>query len=151
VRHRAYAGDDLPRRGGDGAITPCLTLGRRKCQHQPDPGHPREANHISASAVLQPEPHVHLAVHRRGGGEVLLSLLPLAQPPVELAEAEVAMGDQRAHFHFRPAQEVMVVAVRLLDGHVCAGSSRACPEAMMSVIVECGPPRLSVLSMPWIA
>ena len=47
--------------------------------------------------LLQPEPHVHLAVHRRRGGEVLLRLLALARAPVELAEAEVAVGDERAH------------------------------------------------------
>ena len=34
---------------------------------------------VSASAFLQPEPHVHLAVHRRRSGEMLLCLLPLAQ------------------------------------------------------------------------
>jgi len=46
--------------------------------------------------LLQPEAHVHLAVHRRGGGEVLLRLLALARAPVELAEAEVAVGDEGA-------------------------------------------------------
>src|SRR4030095_3381131 len=47
--------------------------------------------------LLQPKPHVHLAVHRRRGGKVLLRLLALARAPVELAEAEVAVGDERAH------------------------------------------------------
>jgi hypothetical protein len=47
--------------------------------------------------LRQPEPHVHLAVHRRGGGEVLLGLLVVARPPVQLAEAEVAVGDEGAH------------------------------------------------------
>src|SRR6266849_8902295 len=47
--------------------------------------------------LLQPEPHVHFAVHRRRGGEVLSGLLALARAPVELAEAEVTMGDERAH------------------------------------------------------
>ena len=47
--------------------------------------------------LLQPEPHVHLAVHRRGSDEVLLSLLARACSPVELAEAEVAVGDRGAH------------------------------------------------------
>src|SRR6266508_2529632 len=46
---------------------------------------------------LQPVRHAHLAVHRRRGGEVLLRLLALARAPVELAEAEVAVGDERAH------------------------------------------------------
>ncbi len=47
--------------------------------------------------LLQIELHVHLAVHRGGGGEVLTGLLALARAPVELAEAEVAVGDERAH------------------------------------------------------
>src|SRR6266849_3309321 len=47
--------------------------------------------------LLQPEPHVHLAVHRGRDGEVLLCFLPLARAPGELTEAEVAVGDERAH------------------------------------------------------
>src|SRR5437899_7720207 len=47
--------------------------------------------------LLQPETHVHLAVHRRRGGEVLVGLFPLAPVPIELAEAEVAVGDEGAH------------------------------------------------------
>jgi hypothetical protein len=47
--------------------------------------------------LLQRELHLHLAVHRRRRGEVLLRLLPLAGAPIELAEAEVAVGDERAH------------------------------------------------------
>src|SRR4029434_4496253 len=47
--------------------------------------------------LLQPVRHPHLAVHRRCGGEVLLRLLALARAPVELAEAEVTVGDERAH------------------------------------------------------
>src|SRR5713101_8630073 len=50
--------------------------------------------------LLQPELHVHLAVHRRRGGEVLLSLLALARAPVEFAEVEVAVGDEGAHPEF---------------------------------------------------
>src|SRR5262245_32213396 len=46
---------------------------------------------------LQPICHPHLAVHRRRGGEMLLRLLALARAPGELAEAEVTVGDQRAH------------------------------------------------------
>jgi hypothetical protein len=36
-------------------------------------------------------------IHLRRRGEVLLRLLALARAPVELAEAEVAVGDERAH------------------------------------------------------
>jgi hypothetical protein len=39
--------------------------------------------------LLQPEPHAHVAVHRRGGGEVLVRLLAVARAPVQLAEAQV--------------------------------------------------------------
>ena len=44
--------------------------------------------------LLQPIRHAHLAVHRRRRGEVLLRLLALAGAPIELAEAEVAVGDE---------------------------------------------------------
>src|SRR5437867_1134071 len=47
--------------------------------------------------LLQPELHVHLAVHRHRGSEVLVSLLTLPDTPVERAEAKVAVGDERAH------------------------------------------------------
>src|SRR5262245_35342643 len=36
--------------------------------------------------LLQPEAHVHLAVHRRRGGEVLLRLVALACAPVQLSD-----------------------------------------------------------------
>jgi hypothetical protein len=45
----------------------------------------------------QPEPHAHLAAHRRRGGEVLLRLLPFACLSEEFAEAKVAAGDEGAH------------------------------------------------------
>jgi hypothetical protein len=47
--------------------------------------------------LLQPVRHPHLAVHRRRGGEALLRLLALARAPVELAEAVVAVGQERVH------------------------------------------------------
>src|SRR5215831_7079033 len=47
--------------------------------------------------LLQPEPHVHLAVHGCRDGEVLLCLVALAGASVKLPEAEVAVGDERAH------------------------------------------------------
>mgnify|MGYP003694201217 CR=1 FL=1 len=46
--------------------------------------------------LLSQNRHPHLAVHRRRGGEVLLRLLALARAPVELAEAEVAVGGRSA-------------------------------------------------------
>jgi hypothetical protein len=47
--------------------------------------------------LLQPVRHAHLAIHRRRGGEVFSGLFGLARTPVELAEAEVAVGDEGAH------------------------------------------------------
>src|SRR5262245_53471531 len=47
--------------------------------------------------LLQVEPHIHLAVHRRRGSEVLLCLVALAHAPIEPAEPEVAVGDEGAH------------------------------------------------------
>src|SRR5262245_37985947 len=47
--------------------------------------------------LLQPEPHVHLAVHRRRGREVLARLVALARAPVELAEAGVTVSDEGPH------------------------------------------------------
>src|SRR2546428_240182 len=41
--------------------------------------------------LLQPEVHVHFAVHRRRGGEVLLGRYTLAGAPVQFAEAEGAL------------------------------------------------------------
>ena len=47
--------------------------------------------------LLQPERHVHLAVHRRRRCHMLLRLLARARAPVQFAEAEMAVGDKRAH------------------------------------------------------
>src|SRR5207245_873825 len=47
--------------------------------------------------LLQPKAHVHLSVHRDGGGQVFPCLRSIACTPVERAEAEVAVGDERAH------------------------------------------------------
>ena len=47
--------------------------------------------------LLEPARHVHGAVHHRGSREVLSSLLLLADVRVELAEAEMAVSDERAH------------------------------------------------------
>src|SRR5215813_876163 len=41
--------------------------------------------------LVQPKAHIHLAVHRRRGREVLLCSVALTGAPVELAEAEVAV------------------------------------------------------------
>src|SRR5215470_11112006 len=65
--------------------------------------------------LLQPEPHAHLAVHRGRGGEVLPRLLAVARPPVEFAEAEVAVGSEGPHLQlFRQRQGAPVVLCTLL-------------------------------------
>src|SRR5207244_9619038 len=47
--------------------------------------------------LLPPVRHAHLAVHRRRRGEMLPRLITLARAPEQLAEAEVAVGDEGAH------------------------------------------------------
>jgi hypothetical protein len=47
--------------------------------------------------LLHPEPHLHLAIHRRSRGQVLVGVLPLARAPVQRAEAEVAVSEEGAH------------------------------------------------------
>src|SRR5258708_8304564 len=47
--------------------------------------------------LLQPEAHVHIAVQRYCGGKVLADLLLLLCTLIELAKAEVAVGDEGAH------------------------------------------------------
>src|SRR5687767_547619 len=47
--------------------------------------------------LLRPKAHVQLAVHRRRVRDVFARLLTLVRTPVELAETEVTMRDERAH------------------------------------------------------
>src|SRR5262249_36880693 len=66
--------------------------------------------------LLQPVRHPHLPVHRRRGGEVLLRLLPLVRTPAELAAANVAVGDGRAHpSRLGQRQRFAVVGLGLLE------------------------------------
>src|SRR5262245_48478225 len=74
----------------------CRTWLRQNCSGRSTDSASGEPSHLSVR-LLKVEAHVHLAVHRRRGGEVLPRLLVLARAPVELAEAEVAVGDERAH------------------------------------------------------
>jgi hypothetical protein len=56
------------------------------------------------------------------GGEVLLGLLALARVPVELAEAEVAVGNEGAHFEVLGERErIPVVATSALWGITAGG------------------------------
>src|SRR5438128_2268525 len=47
--------------------------------------------------LLQPEVHVHLAVHGRSDCEVFLRLVPLSGTPVQPSEAEMAVSGERTH------------------------------------------------------
>src|SRR5215472_3379075 len=61
------------------------------------------------SRAVQPVRHSHLAVHRRRYSEMLLRLLALARALVDLAEAEVAVGDEGAHAEFAGERERLAV------------------------------------------
>jgi hypothetical protein len=50
--------------------------------------------------LLQPEAHIHLAIHRGAGAEVISGLRPVTHSPVQLAKAEIAMSYERAHAEF---------------------------------------------------
>ena len=58
---------------------------------------------------LQQETHVHLAVHRCGDRQVLGGLCPVTAALEQLAEAEVAVGGQRAHLEFVGPGEGQIV------------------------------------------
>src|SRR4029453_2507559 len=76
-------------------------------------------------SVLQPVGHAHLAVHRHRRGDVLARLLALACAPVELPEAEGAVGDKRAHpTRLGECERVTVEAVSVLRG-IAAGRDLA--------------------------
>ena len=65
----------------------------------------------SPLCMLQPKIHIHIAVHRGGHCEVLLRLQSLTGAAGELAEPEVAVGDEGAH------------AARLGEGQGLRGSA----------------------------
>src|SRR5262245_8412986 len=73
--------------------------------------------------LLQPVRHSHLSVHRRRGGEMLLRLLVLVGAPVESGQAEVAVGDERAHAELIGQIESFAIqALRLVEiGRRAAG------------------------------
>src|SRR5713226_6413022 len=80
--------------------------------------------------LLQPVPHVHLAVHRRRGEQLLPDLLGFARAPIEFAEAVVTMGNERAHTELRgECQGLLVVVFGFLRfGGVAARSDLAQKE-----------------------
>ena len=52
---------------------------------------------VGHERLLEPEIHVHLAVHRRRGGQILPGELWLTDAASELPQAEVAVGDDGPH------------------------------------------------------
>src|SRR5215475_7691105 len=86
--------------------------------------------------LLQPKAHVHLAVHGRRGGEVILRFMWLARAPGNLAEAEVAVGDQRAHAELAGERQRLAVVASGILGAACRrdvtdeaeGVGLACPS-----------------------
>jgi hypothetical protein len=69
--------------------------------------------------LLQEEGHAHLAVHRQRGLEVFVGLRPVARSAVELAEAEVAMGDEGAHAELAGEGQALVVVAFGFLGAAC--------------------------------
>jgi len=53
--------------------------------------HIARVRHIAS--LIEPEAHFHFAVHRRRIAEILAGALCLTDAAVELAQAEVAVGD----------------------------------------------------------
>src|SRR5712692_4008411 len=66
--------------------------------------------------LVQPEAHVHLAVHRRRRRQMLSGLVRLVGLPEELTQVEVAVGDERTHAEVAgQGQGLAIVAFRRLD------------------------------------
>src|SRR5215467_12237264 len=58
----------------------------------------RSADPLESSLrLLQPEVHTHVLIHPRRGCQVLARLSDVAGPPSKRSQAEVAVGDERAH------------------------------------------------------
>src|SRR5438552_6187374 len=82
--------------------------------------------------------HLHLTVHRRRRAEMLMRLLALARAPGELAEAEVAVGDERAHAELAGERQRLAVVAFSVLGAACRrditgeaeGVGLACPRPL---------------------
>src|SRR5216684_3446929 len=92
---------------------------------------PRQRPHLRLR-LLHPVRHPHLAIHRRRHGEMLLRLLALVRTPVELSEAEVAVGDERAHAAGLGEGEGLAVASLAALGIEPIGMARDVPEHVQS-------------------
>jgi hypothetical protein len=59
-------------------------------------GQSGQSGHIHL-CLPEREPHVHLSVHRCGRNQMLARQILLADVPIQLREAGVAMGDEWSH------------------------------------------------------
>src|SRR5262249_30174663 len=85
-------------------MRPRFTCTSRRLRHRP-------------LRLLQPQAHLHLAVHRGRGREVVAGLVGVADSTAEPAEAEVAVSDEGAHPQLAGERErVTVVAVGVSGG-----------------------------------
>ncbi len=99
--------------------------------------------------LFQPEPHVHLPVHGFRDRQVLLGLRAVAGASVELAEAETAVGDERAHAELvGQGHSLEVPFCRLNVGRLLTcrdfGEGPECPGLVATLFVLSG----QIESMP---
>src|SRR5439155_22048213 len=98
----------------------------------------------SSLNVLQPEPHIHLAIHRPRGVEVLTSRAATADTPIESAETEVTMGDEWTHaVSFGERQRLAVVSFGPL-GVESVGTGRDIAQQVQRMGREAGMARREV-------
>src|SRR5258708_35501802 len=91
--------------------------------------------------LLQPEAHVHIAVQRYCGGKALADLLLLLCTLIELARAEVAVGDEGAHAaRLGERQRLSVVGLAAL-GIESVGMGRDVAVQVQRMGRESGMPR----------
>jgi hypothetical protein len=74
---------------------------------------------------MQPEGHVHGAVQRASGGQLRVGLFYPPYPPIQGAEAVVAVGLERAHTEFIGQGQGLPVVVALKDGSIMEREFRA--------------------------
>jgi hypothetical protein len=77
-------------------------------------------------------------VHRRRGGEVLLRLLVLLRAPVELGEAEVAVGDEGAHLAWLSERQSLKIVAFATRGVEPVGMGRDVAEQVQRMGRETG-------------
>src|SRR5262249_30907553 len=90
-----------------------------------------QLSHLSLR-LLQPVRHPHLAVHRRRGGDVFASLLPLVRSPVKPAQTEMAMGHERAHAARFGERQGLAIVNRAAVGVEAVGQGGDVAQQMLS-------------------